>query len=201
MSWIEESIKETLHTEGDAIRKQAEVMDGKAAEEVVELFLSCKGKVFVTGCGTSGAAARKIAHTLSCVNRPAVYLHPADAVHGGMGAIAEGDVVVFLSKGGATPEITRLVAISKERGAKTIAICEKEDCPLSKTCDIWLKVQVDTEPDKFHMLATASTLSVMAVMDAIAICVMQKNGFTREDFALIHPGGAVGEKLLGKAEL
>lgn len=196
MSWIEDSIHRILNAEGKAVAAQAEVVDTKVVEEIVELFCNCKGKVFVTGCGTSGAAAKKIAHTLCCVNRPAVYLSPADAVHGGMGVVSEGDVVVLLSKGGATPEITQLVAACKEKKATTIAISEKGDSPLTDSCDIWLKVKVEEEPDKFNMLATSSTLAVIAVMDVIAICVMHKNGFTKEDFAVIHPGGAVGERLM-----
>lgn len=201
MSWIEESVNEILTAEGEAIAEQAKVVDAKVVEQIVELFLNCKGKVFITGCGTSGAAAKKAAHTLSCVNRPAVYLNPADAVHGGLGVVAENDIVVFLSKGGATPEITRLASLCREKKAITIAVCEKGDSPLTAVCDIWLKVKVNKEPDKFNMLATASTLAVIAVMDVITICVMYKNGFTKEDFALIHPGGAVGERLLKEVNI
>src|SRR5690606_14830709 len=109
-----------------------------------------------------------------------------------------GDIVILLSKGGATPEITNLVAPSKARGATTLAITETADSQLAKECDMLLQIAVAREPDAFNMLATASTLAVIAVMDAIAICVMERTGFTQEDFGVIHPGGAVGERLLNK---
>jgi D-arabinose 5-phosphate isomerase GutQ len=196
MQDFKESIYKTLMTEGNAIIDMGKNLDMEAAEKVVQLFCECKGMVFVTGCGTSGAAAKKIAHTLSCINRPTAYLNPADAVHGGMGIVSEGDVVVLLSKGGKTPEITSLVAACKIKGAATVAITENKESDLAKSCDICLKIFVEKEPDKFNMLATASTLTVIGVMDAIAIRVMEENGFTKEAFGVIHPGGAVGERLL-----
>ena len=192
---IETIIKNVITAESRAVMDQLNVIDMDAAAKVVDLFCDCRGKILVTGSGTSGAAAKKIAHTLCCIDRPAVYLNPADAPHGGLGVVAAGDVAVFLSKGGATPELVRLARICNERGAATVAVSEKDGTPLTDVCGIWLKVRVDREPDEFNMLATASTLSVISVMDAIAVCVMQKTGFSREDFAMIHPGGAVGEKL------
>lgn len=196
MTFVKDSIKNTLQVEGEAILHMMRNIDMAVVENIVQLFCDCKGKVFVTGCGTSGAAAKKIAHTLCCVNRPAAYLNPTDAVHGGLGIVAEGDVIVFLSKGGATKELTSLVEASRSKGAATIAITEKENSQLANDCDICLKIQVEKEPDQFNMLATASTLTVVAVMDAIAICVMERTGFTKEAFGVIHPGGAVGERLL-----
>ncbi len=198
MNGIIESIGHTLKIESDSIAQIGQTLDVTAVESIVEMLCGCRGKVFVTGCGTSGAAAKKIAHTLCCVNRPAAFLSPADAVHGGLGVVDEGDIAILISKGGATPEITNLVGACKAKGAKTVAVTEKSDSKLARECDVLLKIVVEKEPDAFNMLATASTLTVIAVMDAIAICVMERSGFTKEAFGVIHPGGAVGEKLLGK---
>lgn len=198
MKGIERTIKATISAESQAVLEQLDVIDFGIAEKIVNLFCECKGKILVTGCGTSGAAAKKVAHTLCCIDRPAVYLNPADAPHGGLGVVSAGDIVIFLSKGGATPELVQLARICNERDAVTIVVSEKDGTPLTNVCSIWLKVKVRREPDEFNMLATASTLSVISVMDAIAVCVMQKTGFSKENFALIHPGGAVGEKLMNR---
>lgn len=198
MRTVKESMEHVLTGERDAVNAVINDLDMDRAEEIVGMFCGCSGKVLVTGCGTSGAAAKKIAHTLCCVNRPAVYISPADAVHGGLGIVAADDIVVLLSKGGATPEITNLVSACKVKGAATIAITENDASMLAKMCDVSLQVKVEKEPDEFNMLATASTLTLIAVMDAIAICVMERNGFTKEAFGVIHPGGAVGSRLLNK---
>lgn len=200
MKDTEKIIKHVIAAESQAVKEQLDVLDIQAAEKIVNLCCECTGKIVVTGCGTSGAAAKKIAHTFCCVNRPAVYLNPGDAPHGGLGVISSGDIVIFLSKGGATPELVELARICNGRGAVTIAVSEKRGTPLTDICNIFLKVKVEREPDKFNMLATSSTLSVISVMDAIAICIMQKTGFSKQDFAMIHPGGAVGEKLCQQTE-
>lgn len=192
---IQSIVANVIKTESEEMQEQIEQLDYEVVNEIVDIFCNCKGKIMVTGCGTSGAAAKKIAHTLCCIDRPAMYLNPADAFHGGLGIVSEADVVVILSKGGATPELVHLAEICKERHAKTIAVSEKNRTALTDICDIWLKVKVEKEPDAFNMLATASTLAVISVFDAIAICVMQKTHFSKKDFAMIHPGGAVGERL------
>lgn len=197
---LETIIEEVITVESQAVRDQLEVINMEAVKKTVDLICGCKGKIIVTGCGTSGAAAKKIAHTFCCIDRPAVYLNPADAPHGGLGVVSKGDVAIFLSKGGATPELVQLARICGEKGAATIAVSEKDGTPLTDICGIWMKVKVQREPDEFNMLATASTLSVISVMDAVAVCVMQKTGFSRRDFAMIHPGGAVGEKLFEQTD-
>lgn len=189
-------IENVIRMESKEVLEQVEQLDYEVVDEIVDVFCNCKGKILVTGCGTSGAAAKKIAHTLCCIDRPAMYLNPADAFHGGLGIVSSTDVVVILSKGGATPELVNLAKICEERHAKTIAVSEKNQTALTDICDIWLKVKVEQEPDEFNMLATASTLAVISVLDAITICVMQKTNFSKTDFAMIHPGGAVGERLM-----
>lgn len=200
MTDIKTSVQNTLTQEADSVRDISRELDFAVVEKIVELLVHNKGMVFVAGCGTSGAAAKKIVHTLSCVECPAAFLSPADAVHGSMGAVREGDVVFLLSKGGATPEITQLVPQLKAKNAVVIAITENEKSELAQKSDHVLKIAVEKEPDRFNMLATSSTLTVIAVMDSIAICVMDRNGFSKEKFSVIHPGGAVGERLLSNKE-
>lgn len=196
MRSVPESIRHTLLQEADTITALADSLDMKAAEEIVQMLVELRGKVFVAGCGTSGAAAKKIAHTLSCIECAAAYLCPADAVHGAMGAVGPDDALILISKGGGTKEIVKMVPGGKARGARIIAITENENSELAQSADYVLKVKVAGEPDPWNMLATASTMAVIAAMDAIAIAVMERNGFTRAEFAVIHPGGAVGERLL-----
>mgnify|MGYP003285184749 CR=1 FL=1 len=198
MSEVYESIKNTLEIESKAILDALSVIDAQAVEQAVDVIASCKGKVTISGCGTSGAAGKKIAHTLNCVNRPALFLTPSDAVHGGMGVLSKGDVLILLSKGGTTAEINNLIGPAKTKGAFVIGVCEKEESQLARESDLYLKIMVEREADRFGLLATSSTLGVIAVFDAIAVAVMERTGFTEEQFGVIHPGGAVGEKLLHK---
>lgn len=189
---------DALQTEAQSIACMAQHLDAEAIESIVKLLASLKprGKKAITaGCGTSGAAAKKIAHTLNVIEVPAFFLSPADSVHGGMGAIQEGDVVILISKGGNTHELCNYVPVCREKGAKIIAVSENPDSQLAACADIFLRVWVDHEPCPWNMVATASTLAVIAVWDAIALCTMRINGFTQEQFQLIHPSGAVGEKL------
>lgn len=196
MDCVEKIVKKVLEIESKALLKQMEVLDYEVVGKIVKLFSDCNGKIIVTGCGTSGAAAQKIKHTLCCVNKAAMYMNPADSVHGGLGVVKKDDIVIFVSKGGCTPELIPLAEVSKKIGATTIIISENNESILAELCDLWLQVKVEQEPDDFNMLATASTLSVISVMDAIAICVMKETNYTKEQFGLIHPGGAVGKRLV-----
>ena len=189
-------IREALRIEAEAVISQADIIDVVVAEAIVTLISGCKGKLFFTGCGTSGMAAKKAAHTFCCIARPASYLSPADAMHGGMGLVTADDIVVIFSKGGATPELTSIAKVAGRIGASVIAVSEKDGTPLTDLADYWLKVKAQKEADDFNMLATASTLSVIAVWDALAVCVMRSTGFTKDKFALIHPSGDVGNRLL-----
>ncbi len=195
-SRIMESVQDTLRCEADTIRRLAEDMDEEQINDVINTFIKCKGKIITSGCGTSGAAAKKIAHTLSCVECPALFLSPADAVHGGLGVVQEGDVVILLSKGGSTPEINQMIRACEVKKAVLIAVTEKDDSYLGRKADYLLRVKVEKEPDDFNMLATASTMAVIAVFDAIAIAITRIRGYSKKQFLLIHPGGDVGNRLL-----
>lgn len=187
------------HTAGE-IAALKERIDRDQFAAVVELVTECGGKIITTGTGTSGAAAKKVAHTLSCVERPALFLSPADAVHGGLGVVQREDLVILFSKGGKTRELAALIPSLETKGCKTLAVTENEESLLARRATACLRVYVSGEPDPFNMLATSSTAAVIATFDALAIAVMERTGFTREQFGVIHPGGAVGERLLGGRE-
>ena len=186
------SVKNTMELESRAIIDALNNLDPSAVETLVDKLATCKGKTCLAGCGTSGAAAKKIAHTLNCVNIPAIQIEPSDAVHGGMGVVTDKDIMIFLSKGGATTEIDNMIAPARAKGAYLVAVTENEGSKLAKKCDLLLRVKVEKEPDKFNILATSSILATLSVFDAIAIAAMERTGFSKEDFGVIHPGGAVG---------
>ncbi len=163
--------------------------------KVVHLLANCKGRVMVSGVGTSGVAARKFAHSLCCIEVPALYLNPADAIHGALGVVQADDVVFLISKGGGTKELVQLLPALHTKNVNIVAITEQTDSPLARGSDYTLTVRVKKEADPFNLLATTSTLAVIGLCDAICISVMTITGYTEEQFAVIHPGGAVGEKL------
>ncbi|MGB4135867.1 MAG: SIS domain-containing protein [Microbacterium sp.] len=190
-----------LRHEAAAISALADRLDWDSVDAVVDALVSTDGRVFAMGCGTSAMAAKKIVHTLNCVRCPASFLSPSDAPHGGLGVVRPGDIVFLVSKGGNTIELTRLLPALTELGATIVAVTGVAESEIATGADIRLLVAVDSEPDPLDMLATASTLSVMALMDAVAICLMQRNGFDSDWFGVVHPGGAVGARLLaGKTE-
>jgi KpsF/GutQ family protein len=195
---IVDSVQDTLTKEAEAILEIKNNINPEQVEQVFELIKNCKGKVITTGCGTSGAAAKKIAHTLSCVECPALFLSPSDAVHGALGVVQKEDIVIAFSKGGATQEINNLIPGCKTKGATLIAVTEAEDSYIAEQSDFILKIKVSKEPDDFNMLATSSTIAAIALFDAISIAMTRFRGYTKEQFAVIHPGGKVGEALSQK---
>lgn len=173
-----------------------ETIDQEALAACVEAIANCKGRIITAGVGTSGAAAKKIAHSLACIERPSFFLAPGDAVHGALGAAQPGDVAILLSKGGGTREIVNMVPALQAKNVLIIGVTENERSVLAKESNLVLKVKIEREADAFDMLATTSTAAVVAVFDAICIALMYYTNYTKEQFAIIHPGGAVGERLL-----
>lgn len=173
-------------------------IDQEALTRCVEVIANCKGRTLTAGVGTSGAAAKKIAHSLSCIERPSFFLSPGDAVHGALGAAQPGDVAILISKGGGTREIVNLISALQTKKVFLIGVTENEQSVLARESDLVLKIKVEREADAFNMLATTSTMAVVAVFDAICIALMYYTNYTRDQFAVIHPGGAVGERLLQK---
>ncbi|MDO4279730.1 MAG: SIS domain-containing protein [Lachnoclostridium edouardi] len=196
---IADKMKDVWKTESEEVQRLCENIDFEKADNLAEFFLKTKelgGKIFFAGVGTSAAAAKKAAHSFSCIEFPSVFLSPGDAVHGSMGVVQKNDIVVLISKGGNTEEIIRLIESLKLKGAVVAGITENLDSTLAQKSDITVKIKIRKEPDPFNMLATASTLSVIAFFDALAIYLMEKSCYTREQFAVIHKGGAVGDRLL-----
>jgi KpsF/GutQ family protein len=194
-----QTARRVWEAEAAAVQALPAMISPQAFEACVARLAACKGRVLTTGCGTSAAAAKKIAHSLCCIERPAAFLSPGDAVHGGLGLVQEGDVVIAISKGGGTPEIVNMLPAIKTKNAFLIGVTENGESILARQSDLWLRVRVEREPDPFNMLATASTMAVLAVFDAVCIALMQLTGYTREQFAIIHPGGAVGQRLTGSS--
>jgi KpsF/GutQ family protein len=189
-------IEHTLTVEAESIRELPSTVSKEEVFQVLQAIKECKGRIVVAGCGTSAVAAKKIVHTLCCIERPACYLNPSDAVHGELGLVQKGDIVILVSKGGKTGELVNLIPAFKEKGVPMIVVTENLDSVLAKEADIVLNVSVKREPDPFNMLATASTLAVISVFDAITIALMHEMNYTKDQFSVIHPGGAVGELLL-----
>jgi arabinose-5-phosphate isomerase len=189
-----ERMKATLRREAEIIDDLARSLDEGAAA-AVDLLIVTRGHVLVGGAGTSNAVARRFAHLLSCCGIPAVFIHPADSLHGGAGAVKPDDTVVLISKGGTTAEVNRFGKIVKGRGAKIIAFTENPESQLGQMADVLVAVKIPEDSDPFGMVATSSSLANAAVADAICEAVLQATGYTVERFASTHPGGAVGKKI------
>ena len=192
---VREAVLHTLQCESEIIAELEKTVSEEQIEKVIDVLMNCSGKVILTGCGTSGVAAQKIEHTLSCVDCPALFLSPSNALHGGMGVVQETDILILLSKGGHTKELDEMVKPCKERGAFLIAVTENNESYIARESDLVLNIRVDREPDEYNVLATGSIIGTLAVFDAIAIVISRLKGFSQEGFLKIHPGGDVGKRL------
>jgi arabinose-5-phosphate isomerase len=196
-----------VRIEAAALESLAVRLDGPMSadfERAVGLMLQCgeaRGRVVVTGMGKSGIVAQKIAATLSSTGTPALFLHPAEALHGDIGGVAAGDVVLALSASGETEEILRLLGILKRVGDALICFCCSPQSTLAQASDVALNCCVDQEACGLGLAPTASTTAMLALGDALAIAVSQRKGFRAEDFADLHPGGKLGRKLARVREL
>lgn len=191
-------IARTLQIEARSVETLIDNLDMDAVLRVVRAIAGCTGKVILSACGTSAMAAKKIAHSLRCIERPALFLTPSDAVHGALGVLQKEDLLILISKGGNTSELTKLIPACRAKRAALIGVSENPASQIAQASDIYLRIAVEREPDEFNMLATASTLAVIATFDAICVALMKHTHYTREQFKIIHPGGAVGERLLEK---
>jgi arabinose-5-phosphate isomerase len=191
--------KEVLNIETRAIVSLADRLDDNFVR-AVELLHACRGKVVVTGLGKSGLICRKIAATLSSTGTPSFFIHAGDANHGDMGMIVAGDVVLAVSNSGETEEMLRLLPILKRLGVTLIALTGNHDSTLSRAADLVLDGGVPEEACPLGLSPTASTTAAMALGDALAVVLLQMKGFREEDFALRHPGGTLGRKLLLRVE-
>jgi arabinose-5-phosphate isomerase len=192
---MREQAKRVLRIEADAVAALIDRIDARF-EQAVELILNCKNRVVVTGMGKSGLIGKKIAATFASTGTPALFLHPADGIHGDLGMVTRGDVVIALSNSGETEELSRMLPSLKRLGIKIIALTGTLQSTLAKNSDVVIDVGVKEEACPLGLAPTASTTATLAMGDALAIALLDKRGFKEEDFACFHPGGALGKRLL-----
>lgn len=186
---------EFLKLESGAIGRIADVLDGDSVREAVDLILNCVGKVIVVGVGKSGVIAQKVAQTMTSTGTVAVFVHPSDALHGGLGVITAKDVVIVLSNSGETDELLAILPSLKQRSTALIAIVGRMDSALGRQADVVLDASVDQEACPLNLAPTTSTTVALAIGDALAMSVMEAKGLTAEDFAANHPAGQLGKRL------
>lgn len=192
---IKEKAIETLEIEAEAVLKLKARIDDEF-EAAVKCILDCKARVVVTGMGKSGHVGRKIAATFASTGTPAFFMHPAEAFHGDLGMVTENDVVIAISNSGESSEVVNILPIIRRIGAKIIAMSGRRESQLGKNCDYFVDIGVEKEACPLGLAPTASTTATLAMGDAIAVALMSVRNFTSQDFALFHPGGALGRKLL-----
>jgi arabinose-5-phosphate isomerase len=173
---------------------------GKDFKAALGLILRSKGRVVVSGMGKTGIIAQKFSATLASTGTPSLFLHLAEAAHGDLGKVTQDDVVIVLSNSGSTAEVKQLLPYLKKIGSKIIALTGNADSPLAKYSDVVLDVSVKQEACPLNLAPTSSTTAALAMADALAVCLLEIKGFKEKDFALFHPGGALGKRLLLKVE-
>jgi arabinose-5-phosphate isomerase len=195
-----ETAKRVLRIEAEAIQGLAARLDGRF-EQALETLLACKGRVVVTGMGKSGLIGRKIAATFSSTGTPSLFLHPAEALHGDLGMMLAGDAVLAISYSGDTEEIVALVPTIKRLGLPLVTLTGNMKSTLAAASAVALDTSVREEACTLNLAPTASTAAAMAMGDALAIALLERRGFSQEDFAALHPGGRLGKKLLRVRDL
>ncbi len=186
--------KEVIRIELDAIKNLYDRINGQFVE-AVRLIYESKGRVVFTGMGKSGLIARKIVATMNSTGTPAIYMHPTDALHGDLGMVRKEDILIVISKSGGTEELINLIPMVKRLNVKIIGMLGNLESRLAKRCDIVLDISVKEEACPHDLAPTASTTATLVMGDALAIALLEKRGFTAEDFAALHPAGSLGKRL------
>ena len=194
-----EIARRVIRIEAKAVEELEKRIDENFVK-VVDLILNSNGRVVVTGIGKSGIIARKIVATMNSTGTPALYLHPVDAIHGDLGVVRRNDIVICISKSGDTVEILNLIPILKRIGVPIVAMVGNLNSQLARKADYVLNVYVKEEACPFNLAPTASTTATLAMGDALAIALLEKRKFTKDEFALYHPGGNLGKRLFLKVE-
>ncbi|WP_298138907.1 KpsF/GutQ family sugar-phosphate isomerase [Flavobacterium sp.] len=192
---IIQSAKKSLISQSQSIAKLTDFIDNSFVASV-ELIYNCKGRLIVTGIGKSAIIAQKIVATMNSTGTPSMFLHASEAIHGDLGMVQNGDVIICISKSGNSPEIKVLVPLLKRFGNKLIGITGNTTSFLGKESDITLNTYVESEACPNNLAPTNSTTAQLVMGDALAVCLMEMRDFKAEDFAIYHPGGALGKKLL-----
>jgi D-arabinose 5-phosphate isomerase GutQ len=188
--------RESLRIESKAISDIIDYLDKESFLKAVEVLSSCP-KIITCASGSSGIAAKKFAHSLCCIERNAQFLSPAEAIHGGMGCMKKGDAVVMVSRGGKTAELLPIIEVCNKKEVILIGVTENLNAPLAKNSQIVVPMKIEKESDGLNVMATASFVATIAIFDAMLASIMEITDYSLEQFALIHPGGAVGSRLNG----
>ena len=191
--------KKVIRIEAEAVAGLEENLNSEFVR-AVEVIYKSKGRVVLTGMGKSGLIARKIVATLNSTGTAAIYLHPTDALRGDLGMVRKEDVVIIISKSGSTEEIEKLLPMLKRLGVILISMSANPDSALVKECDIYLNISVREEACPHDLAPTSSTTATLVMGDALSVALLEKRGFTVEDFAMLHPGGSLGKRLSLKIE-
>ena len=192
------AVKEAYKIEKECIETMLDYLDEEKFSKAVELLKNAT-RIGTCGCGHSGIICQHMAHLMCCIERPARFISPAEAVHGATGFLQEGDVMIFASRGGKTKELLPIIDICKMKGVKIISVTENLESPLATAADVVIKQYVNRETDKYNSQGTTSTTALCMIFHALQAAVIEETGYQAEQFALIHPGGAVGERLNNKA--
>lgn len=186
--------KNVYRIESECIANMADYFDEEQFTKAVELLKNAP-RIGASGCGHSGILCQHFAHLMCCIEQPAKFVSPAEAVHGGMGFLQKDDVMVFCSRGGKTKELLPILDICKAKGVKIITITENLESPLATAADVVIKQYVNRETDKYNSQGTTSSTSLIVLFHMLQTALIEETGYKNEQFALIHPGGAVGERL------
>lgn len=196
-SRINDLAKEVLEIEANSILRLKNNI-GEEFDRAIDLLYNCKGRVIITGMGKSGHIGRKIAATLSSTGTPSYFLHPAESTHGDSGIITRNDIIIAISNSGETQELLNLLPLIKRFGVKMIGMTGKLNSTLANSSDVTLDISVEKEACPLNKAPTASTTATLAMGDALAVCLLEKRGFSEEDFLIFHPSGALGKGFLYK---
>lgn len=189
-----EAAKNAYKIESECLTEMLDYFDEEAFGKAVELLANAV-RIGTCGCGHSGIMCQHFSHLLCCIERPSRFISPAEAVHGATGFLQEGDVMVFASRGGKTKELLPIMDICKRKNVKTITITENLESPLALDADVVLKQHVNRETDKYNAQGTTSSTALCMIFHALQTALIEETDYQNEQFALIHPGGAVGERL------
>lgn len=189
-----EQAKQAYITESECIKEMLAYFDEDIYSEAVELLKNAE-RIGVSGCGHSGIICQHFAHLLCCIDQPARFISPAEAVHGATGFLQEGDVMVFASRGGKTGELLPILDICHRKGVKVITVTENLESPLALGADVVLKQYVNRETDKYNCQGTTSSTALAVIFHVLQTALIEETDFRNEQFAVVHPGGAVGERL------
>ena len=190
---LEQALK-VYEIESECIREMAAFFDEEAFGKAAELLKNAQ-RIGASGCGHSGILCQHFAHLMCCIEQPAKFIPPSEAVHGGTGFLQEGDVCLLASRGGKTAELIPILDICRAKGVKVITVTENTESPLAKGADVVLKQHVNRETDKYNCQGTTSSTSLAVIFHILQTILIEETGFKNEQFAVIHPGGAVGQRL------